>query len=224
MTAGVFLSFEGVEGCGKTTQVKLVAQRLHDAGLNFIATKEPGGTPLADRIRAILLDPQEEGMDAMTELFLYAASRRQHVVEVIQPALDAGAVVLTDRYTDASLAYQGFGRTLDFDRIQTLNDWATGGIYPDLTLVFDLPEDIGLARARARNSESAHLQTESRLEGEDLKFHRRVREGYLTLAKANPKRYEIVDANGTAEEVFARTIEVLARRVPRLHAALSPKP
>lgn len=224
MTTGLFISFEGVEGSGKTTQMQRVARRLRAAALNLVTTKEPGGTPLADRIRAILLDPQEEGMDAMTELFLYAASRRQHVVEVIAPALEAGAVVLTDRFTDASLAYQGFGRTIDFDRVKLLNDWATGGIYPHLTLVFDLPEDVGLGRARSRNSASAHLQTESRLEGEDLKFHRRVREGYLTLAKADPGRYEIVDANGGIDEVFGRTLEALARRMPRLQPALASTP
>lgn len=221
MTSGLFISFEGVEGCGKTTQMKLVFRRLHDAGVRVVATKEPGGTPLADRIRAILLDPQEEGMDPMTELFLYAASRRQHVVEVIEPALASGAVVLTDRFTDATLAYQGFGRTLDFDRIRTLNDWATDAIYPHLTLVFDLPEDVGLGRARARNTESAHLQNESRFEAEDLKFHRRVREGYLALAKSNSDRYEIVDANGTIDEVRLRTIEALGRRLPKLASALA---
>lgn len=221
MTPGLFISFEGVEGCGKTTQMKRVARLLHDAGVNLVTTKEPGGTPLADRIRAILLDPQEEGMDAMTELFLYAASRRQHVVEVIEPAVAAGALVFTDRFTDASLAYQGFGRTLDFDRIRTLNDWATEGLYPNVTLVFDLPEEVGLARARVRNSESEQLRNESRFEDEDLKFHRRVREGYLTLAKSDASRYEIVDANGTIDEVFARTLEALARRVPQLRATLT---
>jgi len=213
---GLFLSVEGIEGSGKTTQANRLAQALRAAGRNVVLTKEPGGTPLADRIRAIVLDPQEEGMDSLTELLLYAASRRQHVVEVIRPSLEAGAVVLTDRFADATLAYQGFGRLLDLDRLRQLNDWATGGRYPDLTLLFDLPESVGLQRARSRNLTSAQSQNESRLEGEDLRFHRRVREGYLALAKSEPDRFVIIDANGSPDEVFARTIAELERREPDL--------
>ncbi len=213
---GFFLSVEGIEGSGKTTQVQRIAQSLRSTGQNVVLTKEPGGTPLADRIRAILLDPHEEGMDATTELFLYAASRRQHVSEVIGPSLEAGIPVLTDRYTDATLAYQGFGRLLDLDQLRTLNHWATGGIQPDLTLIYDLPEEIGLGRARERNRNSDHLQSESRLEGEDLRFHRRVREGYLTLATSDPDRYVVIDATGSVDEVFDRTMVVLRERATKL--------
>lgn len=213
---GFFLSVEGIEGSGKTTQVQRIAQRLRSTGQTVVLTKEPGGTPLADRIRAILLDPHEEGMDATTELFLYAASRRQHVSEVIGPSLEAGVPVLSDRYTDATLAYQGFGRLLDLDQLRTLNHWATGGIQPDLTLIYDLPEEIGLGRARERNRISDHLLTESRLEGEDLRFHRRVREGYLTLAMSDPDRYVVIDASGSVDEVFERTITVLRERATKL--------
>lgn len=212
---GFFLAIEGIEGSGKTTQIARLAQQLRAAGRNAILTKEPGGTELGNRIRAILLDPHEEGMDAITELFLYAASRRQHVVELIRPSLERGAVVLCDRFTDATLAYQGFGRMLDLGRLRQLNDWATEGIRPDLTLILDLPETVGLERARDRNAAS-NLQAESRLEGEDMRFHRRVREGYLTLAESEPFRYAVVDASGGSDEVFERIMAVLRERAPRL--------
>jgi dTMP kinase len=213
---GFFITVEGIEGSGKTTQLRRIETTLKEGGRRVVATKEPGGTPLADRIRAILLDPQEEGMDSLTELFLYAASRRQHVVDVIRPGLEADAIVLSDRFTDATLAYQGFGRLLNLDRLRELNDLATDHLVPDLTLVFDLPEALGLDRARSRNSGSRELQSESRLEGEDLVFHRRVREGYLTLALAEPHRFEVIDARGTVEEVAQRVSETLLRRAPQL--------
>jgi dTMP kinase len=217
-TKGFFLSFEGIEGSGKTTQLQKLAQQLRATGRNCVTTREPGGTQLADRIRAILLDPQEEGMDPVTELLLYAAARRQHVVEVIKPSLDTGAVVLCDRFSDATIAYQGYGRLLDLQLISQLNDWATDRNYPDLTLIFDLPEATGLDRAKARNSKF-DLQRESRLEGEDLRFHRRVREGYLVLAEAHPDRYAVVDAGGTTDEVFANVISTLRKRAPRLNVS-----
>lgn len=210
----MFITFEGPEGSGKSTQIQRVSAWLSDAGRESVTTKEPGGTPISDRIRAILLDSAAAGMDAMTELLLYAASRRQHVVEVIRPALQRGVPVLCDRYTDATLAYQGYGRLLDLDRLQTLNQWATDGVKPTLTLLFDLDEETGLARAHARN---AGMEVdESRLELEDLRFHRRVREGYLSLAAAEPERFAIVDAMGSIDEVFTRTVETLRQRVPQL--------
>jgi dTMP kinase len=153
-------------------------------------------------------------MDAMTELLLYAASRRQHVVEVIRPALQRGEVVFCDRYTDATLAYQGYGRLLDLERLQTLNQWATDGVKPDLTLLFDLDEQTGLARAHARNA--GMDVDEGRFELEDLRFHRRVREGYLALLAAEPRRFAKVDADGSIDEVFARTVETLRERAPQL--------
>lgn len=201
----MFITFEGVEGSGKTTQLRRLAERLP----NVLTTKEPGGTPVADRIRAILLDPASK-LDPLAELFLFAASRRQHVVEVIRPALARGTVVLCDRYTDATLAYQGFGRLLDLDRLRLLNDWATGSLVPDLTLVFDLGEEEGLTRARSRNA--AASPHEGRFEAEDLRFHRRVREGYLSLAAAEPQRFAVIDASGSIEEVSARMFGVLSER------------
>jgi dTMP kinase len=208
----VFITFEGIEGSGKTTQLRRLAELLPAA----VATKEPGGTPISDRVRAILLDPQSTGMDPTTELLLYAASRRQHVVELIGPTLATGGVVLCDRYTDSTLAYQGFGRLLNLDKLRTLNEWATGGLAPDLTLLFELTEEAGLSRARSRNDASTMLQDESRFEAEDLRFHRRVREGYLALARSEPARYVVIDAGGSEDEVFDRMIAALRVRAPGL--------
>jgi dTMP kinase len=193
----MFITFEGIDGCGKTTQLARVAERFPDA----LITKEPGGTPTANRIRAILLDAGSK-LDPLAEVFLFAASRHQHVVEVIKPALDAGRVVLCDRFTDATLAYQGFGRLLDLDRLRALNDWATSSIRPDKTLLFDIDEETGLRRARGRGGD------ELRFEAEDLRFYRRVREGYLALAASEPKRFIVIDANGSIEEVAQRVREV----------------
>ena len=205
----MFITFEGIEGSGKTTQIRRLAERLRNA----VVTKEPGGTPSADRIRAILLDPVSH-LDPVAELFLFAASRRQHVMEVIRPGLDSGRVVLCDRYTDATLAYQGFGRVLDLDRLRMLNDWATASLVPDLTLLFDLREEEGLRRARSRNATST--PHEGRFEAEDLRFHRRVREGYLALAVAEPRRFVVIDADASPDEVNARMLGALAERAQLL--------
>jgi len=210
----VFITFEGPEGSGKSTQIQRVGAWMGEQGRECVVTKEPGGTPIGDRVRAILLDSAAAGMDAMTELLLYAASRRQHVVEVIRPACERGVPVLCDRYTDATLAYQGYGRLLDLDRLQTLNRWATDGLAPDLTLLLDIDEEAGLTRAHARNAEMT--VDEGRFEAEDLRFHRRVREGYLTMAAAEPRRFAIVDGSGSIDEVFERTLETLRARAPQL--------
>ena len=202
----MFITLEGIEGSGKSTQIRKLAERIPNA----LVTKEPGGTPTADKIRAILLDTREK-IDPVAELFLFAASRRQHVMEVIKPALAAGRVVLCDRFTDATLAYQGFGRRLDLDRLRWLNAWATDSLHPDLTLIFDLPEETGLTRARSRNA-TATID-EGRFELEDLRFHRRVREGYLALSMEAPERYTVIDASGNPDEVFARTWEVVRQKV-----------
>jgi len=201
----MFITFEGIEGSGKSTQLRRVASLLPDA----VVTKEPGGPPIAERIRAILLD-SASALDPIAEMFLFAASRRQNVVEVIRPALARGAVVLCDRFTDATLAYQGFGRLLDLDRLRTLNAWATDSLTPDLTLLFDLAEETGITRARSRNAGAS--TDEGRFEAEDLRFHRRVREGYLSLATSEPKRFAVIDGNGSEDEVFARVGEVLRER------------
>src|SRR5688572_14305511 len=193
----MFITFEGIEGSGKTTQQRLVAEELRAKNRPVVVTKEPGGTPLADRIRAILLDSANV-IDPIAEVFLFAASRRQHTTEVIEPALGRGEIVLCDRYADSTLAYQGFGRLIDLDRLRALNDWATDALVPHVTLLFDLPEEVGLRRANSRNA-GAEMD-EGRFEAEDLRFHRRVREGYLAMATAEPRRFAIVDADGTIEE------------------------
>jgi dTMP kinase len=197
----MFITFEGIDGSGKTTQLRRVAERLDDP----LATKEPGGTPTADRIRAVLLDANSK-LDPVAEVLLFAASRHQHVVEIIRPALEAGRTVLCDRYVDSTLAFQGFGRLIDLDKLRALNDWATGGLKPDLTLLFDIDEETGVRRARGRGGD------ELRFEAEDLRFYRRVREGYLTLAVAEPKRFAVIDAQGSEDEVFARVEALLRER------------
>jgi dTMP kinase len=205
----MFITFEGIEGSGKSTQLRRLAERIPGA----VVTKEPGGTPLADRIRAILLDSSSHP-DPVAELFLFAASRRQHVVEIIRPALQRGATVLCDRFTDSTLAYQGFGRLIDLDKLRALNAWATDSLTPDLTFLFDLPEHLGLDRARSRNAEA--VEDEGRFEAEELRFHQRVREGYRALAVAEPSRFVVIDAEGDVDEVYARVEAELARRKPEL--------
>lgn len=202
----MFITFEGIEGSGKTTQQRLLAEHLRAQGKTVVVTKEPGGTPLADRIRAIVLDSANV-IDPIAEVFLFAASRRQHTTEVIEPALARGEIVLCDRYADSTLAYQGFGRLIDLDRLRTVNEWATDALVPNVTLLFDLAEEAGLQRANRRNASAA--QDEGRFEAEDLRFHRRVREGYLAMAVAEPERYKVIDASGTVDQVFERTRKAL---------------
>lgn len=203
----LFITFEGIEGSGKTTQIRLLADRLGKAGKTVVATREPGGCPIADTIRQILLSPANGALVPRAELLLYAAARAQHVDEIIVPALKEGKLVLCDRFIDATLAYQGHGRHLDLSLIDRLNQLATGGLNPDLTLLLDMPAEKGLRRARQRN-EDQNLENEDRFEQESLAFHRRVREGYLFLAE-DQKRFRRIDAEGTAEEVAARIAAVV---------------
>jgi dTMP kinase len=199
----LFITFEGIEGSGKTTQLALLAERLRRRGLKVLTTREPGGCPIADAIRRILLDPANHGMAPRAELLLYAAARAQHVAEVILPALAEEQVVLCDRYTDATLAYQGYGRHLDMGLIEHLNEIASEGCRPDLTLLLDMPESAGLERALQRNA-TQDLVSEGRFEQETRAFHGRVREGYLELARRQPGRFRIIDARGAVEEVAGR--------------------
>lgn len=209
----MFITFEGIEGSGKSTQLQRVTAFLRESGRTVVTTKEPGGTHIADRIRAILLDSKNV-IDPIAEVLLFAASRRQNTMEIIRPATDRGDVVLCDRYTDSTLAYQGFGRLINLDQLRTLNRWATGDLDPDLTLIFDLPEEVGLTRATHRNANAS--ADEGRFEAEDARFHRRVREGYLALAKENATRYAVIDGNGTVDDVFDRTRQAIAKRIPEL--------
>jgi dTMP kinase len=192
---GKLITFEGIEGCGKTTQIDLVCRELASRGKQFLRTREPGGTAIGEQIRKILLNPDNRDIVDMTELLLYAADRAQHVKEVISPALDRRITVLCDRYTDATLAYQGYGRGLDRETIEQLNQVATGGVKPDLTFLIDIPVDAGLARAIRRNQQTGVSDSEGRFEEEALAFHSRIRDGYFHLAAMEPDRFRIVDGD-----------------------------
>lgn len=200
------ITCEGIEGSGKSTQILNLATHLRAQGREVIVTREPGGCAIADAIRRILLDPSNQELCASAELLLYAAARAQHVEEVIRPALAQGTLVLCDRYIDATSAYQGFGRGLDLTLIKQLNQVASSGLLPDLTLLFDLPVITGLSRARARNAVA--LENEGRFEAESLSFHERVRAGYLQGA-SQEARFSIVDATGTPEEVAGRVTRIV---------------
>lgn len=196
----LFITFEGIEGCGKTTQIRLLAERLRTSGREVLVTREPGGCPIADAIRSILLHPGSSALVPRAELLLYAAARAQHVDEVIRPALTRGTLVLCDRFIDATVAYQGGGRGLDPSLIASLNALATDGLLPNLTLLLDMPAEEGLQRARQRN---ASAPEEDRFERENLDFHRRVRSGYLQLA-AQHERFMVIDATGAVDTVAER--------------------
>jgi dTMP kinase len=206
---GLFLAFEGGEGSGKTTQARLTAIWLREQGYDVVATHEPGATKVGMRLRALLLDTTHAGMSPYAEALMYAADRAEHVASLIEPALASGAVVITDRYVDSSLAYQGTGRGLRTSEIERLNSWATGGRMPDLTILLDMPPEAGLGR-RARSAD--------RLEAEPLEFHRRVRAGFLALARADPSRYLVIDATRPAgeigQEIKDRIRQILPDPVP----------
>lgn len=202
---GLFISFEGVEGSGKTTQIKLLAAWLKKRGRRVVLTREPGGTPFADRIRSLLLNGKTKKISPSMELFLYEVARRDHVSTVIRPALKKGMIVLCDRFTDATLAYQGFGRGLPLKVTTVMNRLATGGIKPDLTFLLDLPVEAGLARAKGRIKRLKRgTPLENRFEEEKKEFHKKVREGYLTLARKEKRRFRIIDARKSKRETFAR--------------------
>lgn len=208
--SGLFITLEGPEGAGKTTNREYLAEHLRRAGLDVVLTREPGGTPLAERIRELLLAPSDEAMDADTELLLVFAARAQHIAEVIRPALARGAVVLCDRFTDATYAYQGGGRGLSQARIAALEAFVQGELRPDLTLVFDLPVEIGLARATARGRLD-------RFEQEGRAFFDAVRNTYLQRAAAEPARYRLVDAAQSLEQV-QRSLDALLPQVLEMSA------
>ena len=194
---GLFISLEGPEGGGKTTQARLLATELRGMGYMVLLTREPGGTAIGDRIRAVLLDQESAEMDPRAEILLYSASRAQHVCERIRPALASGQIVISDRYADSTLAYQGYGRGLDLDTLRAITLFATDGLQPDLTLCLDIAPVKGLERRRQGRGEW------NRLDAETLAFHQRTRQGYLELAQCEPERWVVIDAGRPAEAVHA---------------------
>ncbi len=211
---GVFLTVEGSEGAGKTTQARLLADYLRGHGREVVCVREPGGTPIGEQIRALLLDPERREMDALAEMLLFAASRAQLVAQVIAPALRAGRDVVCDRYIDASLAYQGVGRKIGIEVVRTVNAVGTGGLAPDLTVLLDIDVAEGLRRARAATgmaAPSAGENTGDRMEQEMLAFHQRVREGFLSLAQKEPQRITVIDARGSVTDVQRAIQEAVAQ-------------
>lgn len=196
----MFITFEGIEGCGKTTQARRFVKRLKKRGISLITTLEPGGTRVGRDIRKILLDTRNKNLSPFAELILYAADRAQHVVEIIKPALDEGKWVVCDRFLDATVVYQGIARGQDMELIRILNEKATQGIRPDITYLLDCPVDMGLARALKRN-EAESQKGQDRFEREALDFHKAVREGYLALARENQDRFVVIDATLPKDEV-----------------------
>jgi dTMP kinase len=199
----MFITLEGIEGCGKSTQSGMIEDYLHSRGLKVTQTLEPGGSNLGTTLRQILLDPKNDDITGLTELFLYLADRSQHVSSVIRPALDRGEVVLCDRFADSTVVYQGYGRGLDPKLLHQLNEVAVDATWPDLTLLLDLDPEIGLKRALTRNFQDNKHSTEGRFEAESIAFHTRIREGYLTWAALNRSRFVVIDAAGSVEDTFA---------------------
>lgn len=196
MHRGKFITVEGIEGVGKSTNIDFLSSLLEDRGLTVVRTREPGGTPMAERIRQLLLEHGDEPVTDIAELLLFFAARSLHIHNTIKPALQAGQWVVCDRFTDASRAYQGNGRGLNLDTINTLADWVQEGLQPDLTILLDAPAEVGMGRAGRRGAAD-------RLETEKTEFYARVRDGYLALAKSEPERFVVVDASRTLAEVQA---------------------
>lgn len=204
----LLITFEGVEGSGKTTQILRLKRYLTQKGIPCKVTREPGGTPIGEKIRKILLDPYHREIIPTCELLLYEAARAQHVEEVIQPLLKKEGVILCDRFSDASIAYQGYGRKIDLRWVERLNRLSTQGIKPDLTILLDCPEDTGLKRALSRNRRLSN-EREGRFEREKIQFHHRVRRGYLTLAKKESNRVKVIDTRGGEEKVFEKIKKII---------------
>jgi dTMP kinase len=202
---GAFITFEGIDGCGKSTQLRLLASELRMRGLEVVTTREPGGTPLGKRLRTVLLDAQIE-VDPLAELLLFAADRAQHVRTLLRPAIESGSIVLSDRYADATAAYQGAGRNFTTATIAEVIRLATEGLKPDLTLIFDLAVAECLARTTRRTETDNKTD---RLDAEDAAFHTRVRNAYLKLAEDEPDRVRIINASGSINETHDRVMEVV---------------
>jgi dTMP kinase len=209
-----FITFEGVEGSGKTTQIEHLKRYLFQQGIPCKVTREPGGSPIAEKIRKLLLNPDHAGMTPISELFLYEAARAQHVREVIEPLLKKEIVVLCDRFNDATLAYQGFGRGIDLGLVESLNLSSSQGLKPDITFLLDCPSDLGLKRAVRRN-QLEKKEREDRFEREKIQFHRRVRRGYLFLARKEPHRIKVIDTRQGEERVFEKIRRIIDQIIVR---------
>lgn len=207
MTRGRFITFEGGEGAGKSTHVRLLAAELRDAGTTVLTTREPGGAPGAEAIRALLLSGELDGWDGMTEVLLHFAARREHLVTTIRPALARGDWVISDRFADSTRAYQGYGLGVDQHTIDKVYAIAVGDFTPDLTLILDLPAEDGLARARSRGAD------DDRYERMDLEFHRRLRDGFLDIARADPDRCVVIDARQDLDDVARNIMTVVRERL-----------
>lgn len=206
---GTFITFEGGEGSGKSTQARLLAAYLKGHGHQIVATREPGGTEIGDAIRTIILNPEFSEMKNITELLLLAASRAQHVEERIKPALERGCVVICDRFTESTIAYQGYGRGFDLKLMRSLNQLATGGVFPDLTILLDLPIEVGLVRAKALDKKEAGAGKGDRIEQEDDDFHQRLRKGFIDLAEEEPERIKLLPVTGDIEETHKVVVKIV---------------
>ena len=202
--AGAFITFEGIDGCGKSTQLRLLASELRVRGVPVVATREPGGTTLGQKLRAALLDVQEQ-VDPLAELLVFAADRAQHVRKHLLPALEQNQVVLSDRYADATVAYQGGGRGFEPKLIEEIVELATGGLKPDLTLLFDL----SVAESAVRTRKRVQNKRTDRLDKEDAEFHTRVRNAYLEIANAAPERFRVIDARGSVNETHRVVMDIV---------------
>jgi dTMP kinase len=209
----MFITIEGIEGSGKTTQISHMAGFLNRMGYECIVTREPGGTKIGEKIRRILLDQDHHMLDAIAELLLYTADRAQHVSETIKPALDEGKVVLCDRFCDSTIAYQGAARGIDAGTVKALNRLVLKDISPDITFLLDLPPDVGLLRAWKEIDNGSRDVAQSRFEREQILFHEKVRRGYLSLAKAEPERFRVIDASLSPEAVKDGILQELERFV-----------
>lgn len=209
MKHGILIAFEGNDGAGKTTAARTVYETLQSRGIDAILTREPGGSARAEKIREVILDPAMKGMDGMSEALLYAASRRQHVADTIQPALEKGQVVLTDRFLDSSLAYQGAARGLGMDTVEAINEYALQGLRPDLTLFFSLSVEEGKRRMLERGELN-------RMDLEEDAFHARVRQGFEEICQKNPQRTVVIDAAKSRQAVADQVMQVLKERFPFL--------
>jgi len=209
----MFISFEGIEGSGKTTHVEHTVKFLQDKGHDCVITREPGGTRIGEKIRAILLDPLSKDMDPLTELLLYTADRAQHIKEYILPLLSEGKMVLCDRYYDATMAYQGFARGLNIGLIEKMHTLLFENLKPDMTLLLDLPPEIGLERAWQQINNGNRISEETRFEEERLSFHKRVRAGYLELSRLEPERFRVIDASKKEDEVREEIIKIMVAEI-----------